>query len=181
MKKKFLSTLLPLSLFAQSFMVSSIPLPKTYIENLDPYGCDTQCLEELLENGQVFSFLAYTQDGVEDSSLSQQREMQMAILNVRKPHSHATFKVAMMLPAKKIGKYAASTTNAVFSYLLNQNNSFSLQSYNLEDETPLTLKTTLQQIQNDGFRYVIAPLTSTGAKALVETNTQLHIYVPTIH
>ena len=44
---------------AQSFLVSAVPLPKTYVLNTDVKECDDACLYQLIEEERFFSFLAH--------------------------------------------------------------------------------------------------------------------------
>jgi len=59
--KRLLLLLLILSnlLFAKSFIISAIPLPKTYVLNLNITKCDELCLKQEWKNEQIFSFLAH--------------------------------------------------------------------------------------------------------------------------
>jgi hypothetical protein len=54
--KKIIILLLPIFVFAKSFLISDIPLPKTYIQDLDPYPCDKVCLQEYIDKGMIFPF-----------------------------------------------------------------------------------------------------------------------------
>lgn len=182
MKKRLLITLLlPMSIFAQSFLISTIPLPKTYIQNLDPYTCDEECLEEYLDKEMIFSFLAHSESKLSNQLLEDARVMNSSILNVGSNIINAKIRVAMLLPYKKIGKYASSTTNAVFAYLITKNNSFELKSYKIDSEDSFDIQNGLTQIQNDGFNYVIAPMTAEGANNLVNLNPSMNIYFPTVN
>lgn len=95
--------------------------------------------------------------------------------------SNKEVKIALLLPYKKIGKYASTTTNAVFAYLTTKSSSFELKSYKVESESRNDLQKTLDKIQDDGFSYVIAPLTQKGADAVSEINPSINVYFPTIH
>ena len=179
--KKILFLLLPVAIFAQSFILSNIPLPKTYIQNLDPYECDELCMQEYLDKGMIFSFLAHAYNKLEDSEQNEARVMFVSILNLGAFHSSDNLKIALLLPYKKIGKYASSTTNAVFAYLMTKSHPFVLKSYKIESEESEDLSLALEQIRQDGFEYIIAPLTKKGAQNIIEINPALHIYFPTIN
>jgi hypothetical protein len=181
MKKTLILLLLPLFVFAQSFLISNIPLPKTYIMNLDPYSCDEQCLQTYVDNEMIFSFLAHAQGKLDSERLNDIRNMNIGILNVGSSVINAKIKIAMLLPYKKIGKYATSTTNATFAYLITRNQPFELKSYKIEEETPEEISLALSRIYNDGFEYVIAPLTSVGAQIVTQINPELKIFFPTIN
>ncbi len=181
--KKLLLPLLPVALLAKSFLVSEVPLPQTYIENLDPYVCDEVCLKEYLDNGQVFSFLAYSDTkNLLDPELSSARTMHMALfhMNASFTNNGSDIKIAMILPTKRIGKYAASTMNAAFAYLMTKHNPFELKSYSIASENAQDVQNALQQAQDDGFNYIIAPMTPQGIQNLIDQNPSAQIYVPTL-
>ncbi len=180
MKKIFL-LLLPFSIFAKSYLLSDIPLPTIYIQNLDPYPCDTFCLREYLKKNMIFSFLAYADTKLENEEQEQMRMMHVSILNLGSTIKTEEIRIAMLLPYKTIGKYTASTTNAVFAYLIAKNRAFTLKSYKIESENIEDIQTGITQLQKDGFSYVIAPLTQKGADNVLALNPALSIYFPTIH
>jgi len=179
--KKSLLLFLPLFVYAQSFMLSDIPLPKTYIQNLDPYECDDSCLKEYLDKGMVFSFLAHATRKVDDQELNDARSIYISVLNLGAFNSGGKLKIAILLPYKKIGKYAASTVNASFAYLMTKTNPFTLKSYKIEDEEQQTLQEALSKIQNDGFTYIIAPLTRKGGQNVINIDPDATVYFPTLN
>ena len=179
--KQLLFLLLPLSIFAQSFMLSNIPLPKTYIQNLDPYECDEICMQEYLDKGLIFSFLAHANKKLDNITQNETRVLFTSIFNLGSLHNGAMVKIAMLLPYKKIGKYAASTTNATFAYMMTKSHPFMLKSYKIENESKEEIQKALTNIYDDGFEYVIAPLTKEGMQNIVDLNLPLNIYFPTIH
>ena len=179
--KKLLFLLLPVMVLAQSFMLSNIPLPKTYIQDLDPYACDDACMQDYLDNGKVFSFLAHASNKLDNSTQNEARVLLVSILNLGAFHSTDKVKIALLLPYKKIGKYAASTTNAAFAYLMTKSHPFMLKSYKVNSEDIEDLSSALAQMQADGFEYIIAPLTKKGVNNIIELNPELHIYFPTIN
>jgi len=179
--KKLLFLLFPVVIFAQSFMLSNIPLPKTYIQNLDPYECDRACMQEYLDNGLIFSFLAHAYKKLEDVNQNETRVMFISIFNLGSAKSGTTVRIALLLPYKKIGKYAASTTNSTFAYMMTKSHPFIFKSYNVEDETVDSMQKALDTIRADGFNYIIAPVTMQGANSIIEINPSLNIYFPTIN
>ncbi|SFV60769.1 Putative periplasmic protein [hydrothermal vent metagenome] len=179
--KLLLLFFIPSIIFAQSFIISKIPLPKTYIENLDPYECDTLCLQNYLDKGMLFSFLAHADHKLKDKSLDEIRKMNFTILNLGMSNTSNGLNIAMLLPYNKIGKYAASTTNAVFIYLMTKSNSFSLKSYKVASEEQDAIETALKKIEADGYKYVIAPFTKKGVESVIAINPNLNIYFPTVN
>ena len=182
MKKLLLLLVLPLIVFGQSFLISNIPIPKTYIQNLDPYECDEYCLQDFLENDMIFSFLAHANKKLENSEQDEIRVMNISILNLgSQVISDNLVKIAMLLPYKKIGKYAASTTNAAFAFLITKAHPFELKSYKIESEDMGEIKRVLFNIKADGFSYVIAPVTQMGAQSIIDAQSDLNVYLPTIN
>jgi len=173
--------LLPAVIYAQSFMISQIPLPKTYIENLDPYKCDDTCLQEFLDHGMVFSFLAHANRKLENKSLDDIRRMNISIFNLGTFNSRGGLNIAMLLPYNKIGKYATSTTNAAFAYLMTRSNSFKLKSYKIESEDRADIAAAFTKIEADKFDYVIAPFTKKGVENVISIDPNINIYFPTIN
>ncbi|MBU0721663.1 hypothetical protein KJ877_10000 [bacterium] len=181
--KKFilLFLFLPLGVFAQSFLISNIPIPKTYIQNLDPYPCNEECLQTYLDNDMIFSFLSHANSKLQNPELDEIRMMNISILNIGSNIPTDALRIALLLPYKLIGRYAASTTNASFAYLLAKNHSFELKSYQIESQSPEDIQKAIVQIKEDGFYYVIAPLTQEGADVVAQINPELSIYFPTIN
>lgn len=177
----FLLLLLPISSFAQSFLISNIPIPKTYIQNLDPYPCDDKCLQEYLDRDMIFSFLSNANNKLQNKELDEIRMMHISIFNLGSNIFHSKVKIALLLPYKKIGKYAASTTNASMAYLISKNNSFNLRSYKIEDESIQEIEKALILMKKDGFSHIIAPLTKKGVDNITIINPSINIFFPTIN
>ena len=180
MKYLFSIIFIPLMLNAQSYLISNIPLPKTYIQNLDPYPCDEECLQDFLDNEMILSFLAHAQKQLENPEHDEVRMMSISILNLGSQIDDS-LKIALLLPYKKIGRYAGSTTNASFAYLMARNQNFELRTYNIKSETAEDIQEALSQIEKDGFGYIIAPFTQEGADTLISLRPYENIYFPTIN
>ena len=168
-------------LVAKSSLISPIPLPKTYIQDLDPYSCDDTCLKQELENGMIFSFLSHSSGILNDKQLNDQRLINISLFNIGSPISNGKLKIALLLPYKIIGRYAASTTTSVFAYLLAKNRTFDIKSFNIDTENQDMIASTLNKIEKEGYLYVIAPLTKEGVNAVIAINPKLDIYFPTIN
>jgi len=182
MKNLFLLFLiLPSLVFSKSFLISNVPLPKVYVQNTTPYPCSDECLREYLQNDMIFSFLAYADKKLEDTALNDARMINISILNVGSNLFNSNLKIALLLPYNKIGKYASSTTNSALAYLLTKNHSFKLKSYKIKNEDMQEIQKSLKLIKDDGYSYIIAPLTLVGAKNISIINPSTNIYFPTIN
>jgi len=180
-KLYFLLLFTPAIMFAQSYLISHIPLPKTYIQNLDPYPCDDKCMQEYLDNDMIFSFLSHADAKLDNDEHDEIRKMSISILNLGSFVITEKLRIALLLPYKVIGRYASSTTNASFAYLIAKNHAFEMKSYKIENESKEEITKALQEISKDGFVYVIAPFTQKGADAVGEINPDINIFFPTIN
>ncbi len=178
---RLLILLIPFILYAESYLVSNIPLPKVYIQNLDIDSCDNSCLESYLEQGAIFSFLAHADHALDDASLNEMRMIHISLLNLATHADSSQLKIAMLLPHRQIGRYAQSTTNSLFAYLLSQNSNYELKSFYIEDESHESIANALEMIANESFPYVIAPLTLAGAEQLSTLPNDMNIFIPTIN
>ncbi len=175
-------TFLSVILSAQSYLISNIPLPKTYVEDLDPYPCDEQCLQTYLNNDMIFSFLAHaTLKHLNNPEQDEAKLISISVLNLGSIKEEKKLKIALLLPYKKIGRYASSTTNAAFAYLVARNQFFELKTYNIESEGFEDIADALTKMKLDGFEFIIAPFTLKGANTLLELNPNEEIYFPTIN
>jgi SRSO17 transposase len=148
---------------------------------MDPSHCDESCLQQYLNNGKVFSFLSNAQDRVENKDLNDQRLIYVTVFNLGTARDHSELKIALLIPHRVIGRYAYSTTNAVFAYMLAQNRSFDIKTFQIEDESPTSIARTLNEMKSEGYYFVIAPLTREGAGNLTALNADVNVYFPTVH
>ncbi|MDA3946671.1 MAG: hypothetical protein PF439_08335 [Helicobacteraceae bacterium] len=95
--------------------------------------------------------------------------------------SEQEVKIAMILPDKLIGRYAHTTSTAVFAYFVTRERPFMFKTFQIDDESQEEIERVLDEIKEQGFQYVIAPVTPQGARVIVETEETLAIYFPTIH
>jgi hypothetical protein len=182
MLKKYLILLLsPFVLYSQSYLISDVPLPKSYVQNLDPYECDKLCLQEYINNDLIFSFLAHSPSKLKNKKQNEIRLINISILNIGSYIKNKEIKIALLLPYKKIGRYVSSTTNASFSYLMAKNRFFKLKSYKIDSENKKDIQKVLHEIIKDEFHYVIAPLTQKGALVVADLNPNINIFFPTIN
>lgn len=170
------------TLSAQSSIVSGIPLPKTYVLNLDPYECDETCLQELMLHEQVFSLLARMPEPVENPVLNEQRLIYVSLFNLDSgDQGSGEMRIALLLPERVIGRYAASTTNSALTYLISKNRSFELKTFKIGDESADALEQGLNTISSEGFHYVIAPLTKSGAEQIASRSLPFNLFIPTVN
>lgn len=202
LKLFFFTIFLCAALFAKSSQPSNIPLPEVSVLDLDPYPCDAKCLQNYLKKGLIFSYLARQSADIQAQMLQTEKISSTAIAtnepkkqkneymkegmqqeqNIQKKvYSSTKIRIALLLPHKTIGRYAASTTNASFAYLMARGSPFELKTYKIENQNYEEIQKALKNIEADGFKYVIAPVTQVGEKIIAQINPELSIYFPTIN
>ncbi len=166
---------------AQIQLLSPIPLPSNVIVDLDVEEYSQEELEKLLQEGQIFTFLAKSKD-INDTELASIRQSYMTLFNItQKIYSSETFKVAFIVPYKIIGKYSYTTSNSVLAYLLNRKVPFKMELFPVEDESNSTMQTALESLSGSTYDLVVAPVTLKGAEYICNQNLNTEIYIPTLH
>lgn len=169
-------------LFAKSDKLSHIPPTKSAFIDIDPTVCDIVCLEKLLEDGKIFSFLSkqYKVD-TELASIQSELEYYQRIFRIY-DDAQTSVRIAVLIPQRSIRRYAISTVNSIMAYMLTKQNDFEVRVFNSLNEDRESIKNTLREIEDKRFTHLIAPVTSKGAKFIKELATSsLNIYIPTVH
>ncbi len=166
-------------IFAKSDKMSQIVPANNVIINLEEIECDINCLKQFLDEGKIFSFLAFYNENYNEVFGNEYTYLRGVFrLGLR---SDTLVRVALLIPQKSIRKYAITTVNTTLAYLMNKQNSFELKVYNTIHEDSDSIKTQMDEIKRDGFIYVIAPVTNRGVKFVIENADGLLVYIPTIH
>ncbi|RUM66902.1 MAG: hypothetical protein DSZ06_02350 [Sulfurospirillum sp.] len=90
-------------------------------------------------------------------------------------------KIALLVPSKVIKKYANSVADSILSYLLFKKGKFEFKVFDCVDENPKHIINQLNEISDEGFSLVIAPMTQRGARWIAKLQTNLLIYIPTVN
>lgn len=92
-------------------------------------------------------------------------------------------KIAIVFPAKIVGKYASGTINTVLSQMLFNNISFNLEVIDTFDESAVNIEKAVNELHEKKYKNVLMFITNTGLRALEnnEKVRQLTIYAPLIH
>ena len=160
--------------------LSSIPPAKITYINLEPEFCDSSCLNELIKNDMLASFMArFEPTKIDDKALldlytSLGGEMVLKLAT--------SDKIAVIIPQKIIKSYANVVSNAILSYILKQDANVEVKFINSSDESLSSLQNALQNARNEGFIFFIAALTQNGANianSLILPNEL--IYIPSVH
>ncbi len=178
MKKLLLMALFVSLLFSKSEILSQIPPAQNIIINLGINECDKECLNNLIEEGKIFSFLQIYKSHSQYDDIQSAYEKFSKIFKIGQ-QKELKIKIAMLVPQRTIKRYAISTVNSVLSYLLYRKYNFELKIYNSENEDKDSLLSALNRAKEDGFRFIIAPLTDAGAKIVAQNSAGFTIYIPT--
>lgn len=188
MKKTiFLLLLLNISMLAKTHRLSPIPLPSIFIQNLSPFDCKEKCLMDFINKKFIFSLLSFTSPKLKSDmellsvDYAKLKDSYSQEVQVSKPAQSSKIKIALLLPYKTIGKYASSTTNATLAYLMLKNYPFDVKTYKINSESEEEISQAIEQIQRDGYEYIIAPLTKKGESSLSNISIKANLYIPTIN
>jgi len=181
MRKLIPLMLLYITLFAQSQLLSPIPVPSTVIIDLDPEPYDDAMLETALAHGQIFTFIAKSKH-TKTPELSSLRQSYMTLFSLtHRIYTASAFRVAFIVPYKIIGKYAYSTSNTALGYLLDRGIPFEMELFAIDDEENRSLQSALDAVNEKRFDLVVAPVTPKGAQYLCEQNSLTKLFIPTLH
>lgn len=160
---------------------SPIPLPDTTILKRDNQVYSEEELQQLILDGQIFTFLAHADGELKSFALQERRLVLNSLFNVQMEREFQGVNIALLLPESIIGRYSSSITKAVIAYLSSKDEAFRVKSYFIENEDNQTLALVIEDIIRDGFRFVIAPMTERGVLNIEHLSPQLFVYFPTIH
>ncbi len=168
---------------AKSYIFSPIPSVTNEILDVDPNPCNAFCQESLLQDGLAFSFLAKYDKLNNNDSLKNAYQELKSILNLEDYEQIQTqkIKIAVLVPSMVIGRYASTVVDAINSFLLSKNIDFYLKVYDSKREDPAALQEQLSKIAQDGFSYIVAPLTANGADAIARLTLPFTVYIPTVN
>lgn len=148
--------------------------------NLSIDECDTECLNSMLTNGKIFSFLSIYKNHSQYDNIQNEYDRYRVAFHINR-QDDIKIKLAILVPQKVIRRYAISTVNSTLAYLLYKKYDFDLKVYNSNSEDRDALLDSLSKIREDGYNYVLAPLTEKGARIVMDNSDGLTIYIPTVN
>lgn len=96
--------------------------------------------------------------------------------------SDKMIKIGVISAPHIIGKYTQSVYNVSVATMISRlDTRFEIKRYDLSDESNESLIRVLKEIHRDGINAILAPLTVNGAKNLITLNSDLPIFIPTVH
>ena len=181
MKRVFALLFAVTLLYSGMRQLSPIPVPTWQISDLDPTPYDDAMLEEALEKGEIFTFLAKATN-TQNENLQTFRRRYLTALHIGGfGGTGRAFRVAFVVPEKVIGKYAQSTTQSALAYLAGRGAPFEMDVFPAGDENNETLDAVAAELRQGGYDLTVAPVTVKGAAHLCETLSGMRIYIPTLH
>ena len=180
MKQIILSIFFSHALFAKSSLLSPIPPVQSIFLDIDAKKCNMECLQEYLDNGEFFSFLAKYENYSGFDDMQKTYEELTVLFNIKK-ESLAPIKVALLVPQKTIGRYSIATANSILSYLIFKKRDFIFEVFNCINEDQKSITEAIKKIEDKNFRFVIAPVTNKGAKIIAKSSTTIIFYIPTVN
>lgn len=166
---------------------SPLPLPKLYVIDYEAKQCDSTCLDQLYDEGKLFSFIAsYDPENASIENGNRYRKL-ATLLNLDVASMYIDegqkFKIALMLPKKIIGKYAISTSHSMLAYLLLRNQKFKFKVIDTVDEKKENIEQGLKVASEEGYEYIIALFTKNGADAIasIDEHSNFNIYIPSVN
>lgn len=160
---------------------SPISLPETTILKRDNLVYSEERLHQFILDGEIFSFLAYADDGLKSFALQERKLVLNSLFHIETKREFRGINIALLLPEPIIGRYSSFITKAVTSYLVSKGSDFRVKSYFVDNEDNQTLASAIEEIIKDKFKFVIAPMTQSGVSIIETLSPELFIYFPTIH
>ncbi|AQW85965.1 hypothetical protein CPIN18020_0756 [Campylobacter pinnipediorum subsp. caledonicus] len=149
------------SVFAKEQRMSDIKPVTMYYIDLEPGFCDDDCLNELLQQDMIASFLARF-DRLRVTSLELLDKYLKIYYYTPDMVLNDNLKIAVILPQKIIKSYSDSVTKSLISYALKYDLNVDLKFINSDDESPENIQKALDEARKDSIKYFIAPLTANG-------------------
>ena len=178
-----------ISLFAKSYIISPLPLPKQEVLDIDTESCNQRCLGELYEHGVLFSFVAKFDSTLKDQDLRAKLAKTLVDLDLimkenffENIQDSKKIRIALLVPKDVAGRYSAIGINTILAYLTSRGVAFSFEVFDSKSEDAQNLHQTYEDIKQKKFDCIVALLTQEGVTSLLDsTSISLPTYIPTVN
>ena len=178
-----------ISLFAKSYIISPLPLPKQEVLDIDTESCNQRCLGELYENGVLFSFVAKFDSTLKDQDLRAKLAKTLVDLDLimkenffENIQDSKKIRIALLVPKDVAGRYSAIGINTILAYLTSRGVAFSFEVFDSKSEDAQNLHQAYEDIKQKKFDCIVALLTQEGVTSLLDsTSISLPTYIPTVN
>ncbi|MDR2034659.1 MAG: hypothetical protein LBP89_08540 [Helicobacteraceae bacterium] len=183
MKKLWLFAFISSALFAappsQPRLFSPIGPAISEAIDISPAPCNAACLERLLKEDKIFSFLARYKKSPETERFDADYQRWATFLNLAMPRIDGE-RIAV-LASNKVGRYAVVVVNSVGAYLLSKGKPFEIRVFDSFDESQDNLERAIQEIESAGYVRALAVLTADGVKNAANLEPNIELYIPTVN
>ncbi|BAF69800.1 hypothetical protein [Nitratiruptor sp. SB155-2] len=176
MKKLIALLLISLSLFASGKFLSPLPLPKTYFIDLDINRCDDYCLQGLLNDGEIFSFLAKAKES-SDPDIQKEYKKYALLFHLSQTRSISSFHILVALQ-KSLTPFGNSINKSLLAYFLKQGFDFDIETMSFPSSDAMI---TYLNETNSTFDLVILPLPYAQKDIITRLHTDTPIFIPTLN
>ena len=160
--------------------ILNVPLPSNNIISLFQNNCDEFCLEKLLDDGQIFSFLSlYKRAIVNSHYLRREYEKYNFIFRV---NQNKKIFINVIFPSSAIGNYVNSITDTIIAYLSFRFIDFELNFIDIKTETKENIEKAINDISFSRHYNTIAILRDNAIEDLLQSNhNKVNLFLPTIN
>jgi hypothetical protein len=168
-------------------ILSDIPLPTNHIISLNYFdgSLNADDLEDLEENGNIFSFLElYNHIGISISNeIDKIFYAYMSLFRATNDEDNIDLKIAVVLPSQDIGGYAKSIPDSVLNYLIFNNKPFKMKVFDYKNQSKYNLSHIMNKIRAEGYSAIILTITDIGINNLknIPLPSNIDIFIPTIN
>lgn len=169
-------------LVAREQRLVDIPPSENFYPNLNTQECGINCLFDLLESRLYLSFLSEFSDQKDQFLSNVYAKLLNSITDFDQAVQKITaVKLAIVIPEKTIKSYSNTIVNSSIAYLLRQRADIKVKVFLIGTEDENKIRQTLDQIESQGYQYVIAAFTLKGISALKDYSKNMKIFIPTLH
>ncbi|MBZ7954507.1 hypothetical protein H2278_06640 [Campylobacter sp. W0018] len=169
-------------LAAREQRLVDIPPSENFYPNLSTQECGINCLFDLLESRLYLSFLSEFSDQKDQFLSNVYAKLLNSITDFDQAVQKITaVKLAIIIPEKTIKSYSSTIVNSSIAYLLRQRADIKVKVFLIGTEDENKIRQTFDQIETQGYQYIIAAFTLKGASALKDYSKNMKIFIPTLH
>ena len=143
--------------------------------------CDKECLKELSRGVDFIQFI-YTPLTMSEPFKSYYTGIKKLATIPEIEIGRKDIKVALIIPQDVIKSYSVVVSDSVFAYIFKRDVGSHIEIFYSGDESAENLNLAINRAKNAGFKYLIAPLTTSGLEIVNSDDyDDLIFYIPTIN
>lgn len=184
----FMAVFWSTQVFASSYIISPLPLPKQEVLDLSPEECNEKCLEKFYNDGDFFSFVAKFKNNINNIKLRANLTLVLSEIDVftqslkLQDIKGSQIKIALLIPKKIVGRYSVASIDTILAYLMTRGGDFNFKVFDSGAEDALDLSEAYNKIEQQKYDFIIAILTQVGTQNLIQnTHISRPTYIPTVN